>query len=112
MKSKTIVQFNNKFILTVIGYVNDIDGMTIAKVCNKLGAGRQFSNQAIDPAVGIRLLVKKGDHVEIDTVCMILYHNEFDLNESHLISLQQSIEIVNEIVEPEDILLGVIDCKQ
>ncbi|XP_060872238.1 thymidine phosphorylase-like [Metopolophium dirhodum] len=93
------------------GYVNGIHGMNIAKVCNKLGAGRQFSNQAIDPAVGIRLLVKKGDRVDIDTVCMVLYHNEIDLNESYLILLQQSIELVNEIVEPEDILLGVIDCN-
>ncbi|XP_060849257.1 thymidine phosphorylase-like isoform X1 [Rhopalosiphum padi] len=93
------------------GYVNDINGMTIAKVCNKLGAGRQFSNQAIDPAVGIRLLVKKGSHVEIDTVCMVLYHNETDLNESYILLLQQSIELVDEIVEPEDILLGVINCN-
>ncbi|XP_022182874.1 thymidine phosphorylase-like isoform X2 [Myzus persicae] len=91
------------------GYVNDINGMTIAKVCNKLGAGRQFSNQAIDPAVGIHLLVRKGDRVKTDTVCMVLYHNEIDLNESYLILLQQSIELTNEIVEPEDILLGVID---
>jgi thymidine phosphorylase len=85
--------------------------MTIAKVCNKLGAGRQFSNQAIDPAVGIRLLVKKGSHVEIDTVSMVLYHNETDLNESYILLLQQSIELVDEIVEPEDILLGVINCN-
>lgn len=91
--------------------MNDIHGMNIAKICNKLGAGRQFSNQAIDPAVGIRLLVKKGDHVDIDTVCMVLHHNEIDLNESYLILLQQSIDLVNEIVEPEDILLGVIDCN-
>jgi len=91
--------------------VNDIDGMTIAKICNKLGAGRQFSNQAIDPAVGIRLLVKKGDRVEINTVCMVLYHNETDLNESYLILLQQSIKLMTEIVEPENIVLGVIDCN-
>ncbi|XP_015376418.1 PREDICTED: pyrimidine-nucleoside phosphorylase-like [Diuraphis noxia] len=104
-----------KFVIEIksstSGYVNDIDGMTIAKVCNKLGAGRQFSNQAIDPAVGVRLLVKKGDHVEIDTVCMVLYHNETDLNESYLILLQQSIELMTEIVEPENIVLGVIDCN-
>jgi len=85
--------------------------MNIAKVCNKLGAGRQFSNQVIDPAVGIRLLVKKGDRVEIGTVCMVLYHNEINLNDSYLILLQQSIELVNEIVKPEDIVLGVIDCN-
>lgn len=93
------------------GYVNNVNGMDIAKVCNKLGAGRQFSDQKIDPAVGIRLLVKKGDRVESDTVCMVLYHNEIDLDESHLTTLQHSIELTNETVEPEDILLGVIHCN-
>lgn len=85
--------------------------MVIAEVSNKLGAGRQFSNQIIDPAVGVHLLVKIGDYIEKNTCCMILHHNEMDLNKSYLTLLQNSIELTNEIVEPENILLGVIDCQ-
>lgn len=85
--------------------------MTIAKVCNKLGAGRQFSDQEIDPAVGVNLFVKIGDHVERDSLFLILHHNETDLDKSLLSLLQNSIELTNEIVEPMNILLDVIDCN-
>lgn len=89
-----------------------INGMTIAGVCNKLGAGRQFSDQEIDPAVGVHLLVKVGDRIESDAVCMVLHHNETDLEQLHLTSLQNAIELTDEVVEPENILLGVIDCNK
>lgn len=88
-----------------------INGMAIAEVCNKLGAGRQFSNKDIDPSVGVHLLVKIGDHVKKDTLCIILYHNEVNLNKSFLTLLQNSIELTNEIVVPENILLGIVDCN-
>lgn len=85
--------------------------MTIAEVCNKLGAGRQFANQQIDPAVGVHLLVKIGDYVKNDTECIVLYHNEIQLDKSLLIVLQNAIELTDEVVQPENILLGVIDCN-
>jgi thymidine phosphorylase len=91
--------------------VKKINGMIIAEICNKLGAGRQFSNQQIDPAVGVQLLVKIGDYIKNDTQCIILYHNEIDLDKSFLISLQNSIELTDKVVQPENILLGVIDCN-
>lgn len=82
--------------------------MTIAEVCNKLGAGRQFSDQKIDPAVGVQLLVKTGDYVKRNNPCIVLYHNETDLNQTLLTLLLSSIELSSKIVEPENIVLGVI----
>jgi len=97
------------FLSVAAGYVKNINGMIIAEVCNKLGAGRQFSDQRIDPAVGVCLTVKTGDRVERDDLCMVLHHNDdggttVDLTES----LLGSIEMTDGIVEPEHIVLEVI----
>lgn len=83
--------------------------MIIAEVCNKLGAGRQFSNQEIDPAVGVHLRVKEGNHVKSGSILMVLHHNETGLNKSFLTLLQSSVELTDNLVEPENIVLGVID---
>ncbi|VVC39760.1 Pyrimidine-nucleoside phosphorylase, conserved site,Glycosyl transferase family 3, N-terminal [Cinara cedri] len=93
------------------GYVKSINGIMIAEVCQKLGAGRQFFHQDIDPAVGVHLFVKIGDYIKRDNVYMVLYHNEIDLNKLFLTLLQNSIELTNEIVKPENIIIGVIDCN-
>lgn len=74
-----------------------------------MGAGRQFSNQCIDPAVGVHLFVKIGDFIKKDNVCIVLHHNEVNLNKLFLTLLQNAIELTNDIVKPENIILGVID---
>lgn len=94
-----------------LGYVKSINGMIIAEVCNKLGAGRQFSNQEIDPAVGVHLLVREGDHIKSGFPLMVLHHNEIELNKSFLTMLQKSIELTDTVVKQENIILGVIDCN-
>lgn len=90
--------------------MKNISGIKIANVCNALGAARQSASQQIDSTIGVHLLVKKGDYIGNNTLCMILHHNEMDLGKSFTTSLQNAIETTNEIVEPENILLGVIDC--
>lgn len=97
--------------MVVLGYVRSINGMCIAEVCNQLGAGRQFSDQEIDPAAGVHLFVKIGDYIKSDAICMVLYHNKIDLDRSLLTLLLDSIELTNNIVEPENVLLEVIDCN-
>lgn len=115
MYSRTLY-YTARYILNVpiflLGYVKAIDGMVVAVVCNQLGAGRQFSNQQIDPAVGVQLLVRVGDRISSGAICMVLHHNEIRLDQSHLTSLQNAIELTDEVVEPESTLLGVIDCKK
>lgn len=98
-------------VVFFLGYVQNINGLIIAEVCLKLGAGRQFSNQVIDPAVGVHLFVKIGDYIDRGSVCMVLHHNETNLNRLFLTLLQNSIELTDKIVTPENIILGVIDCN-
>ncbi|XP_050544156.1 thymidine phosphorylase-like [Daktulosphaira vitifoliae] len=92
------------------GYVKSIDGMAIAKVCNVLGAGRQFSGQKIDPGVGVHLLVSEGDYVDLGKVILNLHHNNTSLNEKLVEDLQKSIEILEKpSLEVNDIILDYID---
>ncbi|HKQ68411.1 MAG TPA: thymidine phosphorylase, partial [Polyangiaceae bacterium] len=46
------------------GFVAAIDALEIGSCAVAMGAGRLTVDQAIDPAVGIELLAKPGDHVE------------------------------------------------
>ena len=45
------------------GYLAAIDALQIGRVAGLLGAGRQRKGDAIDPAVGVVLRAKVGDHL-------------------------------------------------
>uniref|UniRef100_A0A672GM44 Thymidine phosphorylase n=1 Tax=Salarias fasciatus TaxID=181472 RepID=A0A672GM44_SALFA len=46
------------------GFVEDIDGMTLAQVLHKLGAGRSQAGQPVNHSVGAELLLSVGDRVQ------------------------------------------------
>jgi len=58
------------------GHVADIDAMKIARAAMRLGAGRDRVEDAIDPAVGVRLLVSPGDRVEAGQPLAELHYND------------------------------------
>jgi pyrimidine-nucleoside phosphorylase len=58
------------------GYVADVDAMGIARAAMRLGAGRDRVEDAIDPAVGVRLLVSPGDGVEAGQPLAELHYND------------------------------------
>jgi pyrimidine-nucleoside phosphorylase len=58
------------------GYVADIDAMGIARAAMRLGAGRDRVEDAIDPAVGVRLRVSPGDAVETGQPLAELHYND------------------------------------
>jgi len=60
----------------VAGYVADIDAMGIARAAMRLGAGRDRVEDAIDPAVGVRLRVSVGDQVEAGQPIVELHYND------------------------------------
>ncbi len=54
------------------GYVGAIDGRRIGELLVQMGGGRKRKEDAIDPAVGVRLLRKVGDPVETgDAVALV-----------------------------------------
>lgn len=46
------------------GVVVDVDGMTLALVLHKLGAGRSKAGEPINHSVGVELLVSLGQRVQ------------------------------------------------
>jgi pyrimidine-nucleoside phosphorylase len=58
------------------GYVADIDAMGIARAAMRLGAGRDRVEDAIDPAVGVRLRVSVGDQVIAGQPLAELHYND------------------------------------
>jgi pyrimidine-nucleoside phosphorylase len=60
----------------IAGYVADIDAMGIARAAMRLGAGRDRVEDAIDPAVGVRLRVSVGDQVEAGQPIAELHYND------------------------------------
>ena len=58
------------------GYVADIDAMGIARAAMRLGAGRDRVEDAVDPAVGVRLRVSIGDQVSAGQPLAELHYND------------------------------------
>ncbi|KAL5261166.1 hypothetical protein ACHWQZ_G007017 [Mnemiopsis leidyi] len=57
------------------GYIEAVDAMAIGKSVVLLGGGRQLPEDPIDPAVGIKLLMTKGDKVQKGDILAEIHHN-------------------------------------
>ena len=58
------------------GWINDIDAMSIALACLKLGSGRKTLTDSIDHAVGAIIEAQVGDEVEIGDPLIVIFHRE------------------------------------
>lgn len=59
----------------VSGWVTEIDTSGIGKAALILGAGRSKKGEGVDLAVGLEVLVKPGDRVEIGQPLAIIHGN-------------------------------------
>ena len=78
------------------GVIRGLDALDIGRAANLLGAGRFTKEESIDPAVGVELVHKAGDHVEEDELLAVLHVNE----ETHLDTACRMVESAYEI-EPQ-----------
>lgn len=74
------------------GYVRRVDAYAVGRAAVLLGAGRRQKDEVIDPTVGVEVLKKVGDSVEVGDVLLNLHYNL----ES---KLEQALEVVSEAVE-------------
>ena len=82
------------------GWINDIDAMSIALACLKLGSGRKTLTDSIDHAVGAIIEAQVGDEVEIGDPLIVIYHREeFPDGLSEKISSAFSVSIEQVSVE-------------
>ncbi|XP_051747076.1 thymidine phosphorylase [Ctenopharyngodon idella] len=75
------------------GAVLDIDGLALAEVLHKLGAGRTKSGEKIDHSVGAEILVKMGQLVQKGESWIRIHHNSPDLSSHQCSDLQKALVI-------------------
>jgi len=80
------------------GWIEDIDAMSIAKICLEMGAGRLSLGDDIDHQVGVAMEVQVGDIVEKGDILATVYHREGDISQI-LDSLEAAFEFSDN--EPE-----------
>lgn len=86
------------------GYINDIDTLKLAELCNDLGAGRKTKEDIINPKVGIKLIKTIHDKVNKNDLIMKVYTSkEIDINE-----YLKTIVITEEIKEETKIVYEII----
>ena len=64
------------------GYVSQLDARIVGDAAVILGAGRRVKKDQVDPRVGIELVAKIGDYVEVGSPLLWLHHDERGLQEA------------------------------
>ena len=75
-------------LCTKNGYISSLQCEQIGTACVILGGGRERKEDSVDPAVGIVLHKKVGDHVTAEEPLATIYYN----SESRVARAQQSLE--------------------
>ncbi|XP_009298457.1 thymidine phosphorylase isoform X1 [Danio rerio] len=75
------------------GAVLDIDGLALAEVLHKLGAGRTKSGEKIDHSVGAEMLVEMGQLVQKGQTWIRIHHSSVDLSAQQRSDLQKALVI-------------------
>ena len=78
------------------GYINKINAEKLGLIAMELGAGRATKESAIDLAVGIKLLKKRGHKVEKEDVLGYIYANDLEKANKAKEDLLENVEIKNE----------------
>ncbi len=78
-KSKHIIEVKSN----TSGYVDSLDAYKLGILACNLGAGREKLTDLIDHSVGIELLKKRGDYVNIGDI-LLRIHTNFDDNEKYV----------------------------
>jgi pyrimidine-nucleoside phosphorylase len=82
------------------GYVQSIDAEGVGLVCMRLGAGRERKEDAVDPAVGVEVIKKIGDHVAKGEILAIVHGNSEESVEKANRSLLESFFLSELQIEP------------
>lgn len=89
------------------GYVKELNALEIGIGAMLLGAGRENKEASIDFGVGVEVIKKVGDKININEPLAFLYSNGKDEDKAYE-KVLNSYEIVKEKVEKNPIILEVI----
>jgi pyrimidine-nucleoside phosphorylase len=91
------------------GYIQSMDALEIGLTSVSLGAGRQKSDDVIDPEAGIILYKKIGDKIENGEIILDLHTNKEAMIERAQYRLQKAIRISKEPVKKEPLIIEQLD---
>ena len=92
------------------GYVSEIDAEKVARVALQLGAGREKTNDKIDPLAGVTLAVKTGDRVAVGAPLATLEKStDPDGLERAAADLFKAFTISSAVPESKSLILDRID---
>ncbi|MEX1038805.1 MAG: thymidine phosphorylase [Acidimicrobiia bacterium] len=91
------------------GYVTGCNALTVGITATRLGAGRERSDDVIDPGVGITLHKKLGDRVETGDALATVHYSKQNLWDSHRDKLTGAWTIEDEPDEPRPLVLERIE---
>lgn len=90
---------------TKAGYVSKIKTEEIGKAAMVIGAGRATKDSIIDHAVGLRVMKKVSDKVNVgDVICTIFYNDETFVQDSKDLIIDAYVITDEKVVEPKTIL--------
>ena len=87
------------------GYVTGLDAREVGEAARWLGAGRLHPSQAVDPAVGVELMVKTGDVVTTGEPVAIVHCRDLALGERAVEMMVAAYRIGEEPVEPPELVV-------
>jgi len=91
------------------GTIAEVHARTVGETAVVLGAGRMKKGDSIDPAVGISVMVKVGDAIEIGQPLFVIHARSDDAVEEAKQQLKHAVKIVKEEVAPLPLFYGLID---
>ena len=87
------------------GYINDIDALKIAEICQRLGSGRMYKEDDIDYGVGIEIIKNIGEYVNIGGVIAKVYIGNKTINYNEVID---AFVIEQEKKSKKPIIYGIV----
>jgi pyrimidine-nucleoside phosphorylase len=90
------------------GFVQRIATTGVGEIALRLGAGRAKKDDPIDHAVGIIILAKRGDHVEVGDLLAEVHARDDAAADRAVADVQASYELGAQQPEPRPIVLDVL----
>ncbi len=91
------------------GYISEVHARTVGETAVVLGAGRMKKGDSVDPAVGISVMVKVGDAVEIGQPLFVIHaRSDVAVGEAKQ-QLKNAVKIGKEEVAPLPLFYGLVD---
>jgi pyrimidine-nucleoside phosphorylase len=91
------------------GFVAEVDTFKVGRIISDLGGGRGRAEDAIDPAVGLEVCVKIGDHVEEGQLLCVVYSRDGDAGNPVVASLATAFGLSEVLAEVPGLVRGVVE---